>query len=759
MTRRKKAWLYFFLIVFSLIVLIILLGPPLLEQYLRKQLQKELALNLDAIVTIQNLDIKWFSGEIVVENLLITGKGNFANEKMLSIESFSLRIAENKGFNLASIKLEELLVRNAKIFIITDEQGNKNWVNSQQPGVSSENNSEFSIHKISLENIGIYIEDRQQKIRYSISNCSFNMLTASNSNNVTTIDYNLSAASIHFENTTGNNHIESIILKAHHIRDSISQTITGDLNIAGMQSDVEIQFSNDLSEYMFHLKTHDIPVHDLAIVLAGTNTDISHLGFSGKCQAELRLTKKPSQQEIPDVLLNITADNVLINNKLNGNCISAFCSINHKYETIDGLFCCSKNDSINIASATNRLWFSANTQAGKPEWGSYNASGSFDLDCLNSVFTATHNVFGGSLSGANSGKNQCNIHASAVELHRTTGGNTYSIKNGSFSLSPNREAYHFILTKNASQLAAFNLEITPANIARLIPGNLKTSLNVSKLTIETPSGTNSLGMISPSSEGPIHFGLPYLQSYSIEICIGADSLFYGGAVFSPVSIQYAAASKNLWLQILSKYNNNSFFDAELSIQHSADSVDLIACKANFEHNAADPGTIQGNVSGKINLHASLNDSLKLIEHSMNGSIYIASDSMLIHKRILSGPLRMIRPLIESDYLHVADAVIDCKIRNSQFLINEAKSIVNKWNIQTTGRYEALGEVHMISLLQVKPSKLNYIERNIIKNALKGQSVDYNEIFKRKHLVLQIHTTGNANSLKHKLHIIDRTKRR
>ncbi|HPG73967.1 MAG TPA: hypothetical protein PLM49_06725, partial [Bacteroidales bacterium] len=421
MTRRKKAWLYFFLIVFSLIVLIILLGPPLLEQYLRKQLQKELALNLDAIVTIQNLDIKWFSGEIVVENLLITGKGNFANEKMLSIERFSLRIAENKGFNLASIKLEELLVRNAKIFIITDEQGNKNWVNSQQPGVRNENNSEFSIHKISLENIGIYIEDRQQKIRYSISNCSFNMLTASDSNNVTTSNYNLSAASIHFENSTGNKHVESIIFKAHHIRDSISQTITGDLNIAGMQSDVEIQFSNDLSEYMFHLKTHDIPVHDLAIVLAGTNTDISHLDFSGKCQVEFKLTKKSSQQEIPDVLLNVIANNILISNKLNNNYISAFCSIHHKYETIEGLFCCSKNDSLNIATATNRLWFSAYTQAGKPEWSRYNASGSFELNCMNSVFTATHNVFGGSLSGKNSGKNQCNIHASAVELHRTAG--------------------------------------------------------------------------------------------------------------------------------------------------------------------------------------------------------------------------------------------------------------------------------------------------------------------------------------------------
>jgi hypothetical protein len=166
------------------------------EYYLRKSLEKEFNKSLNAVVTIGNVDMKFLSGQIVIEDFVLVGKNEFSKDTIISCGSI---IAEPGEFDskTSTLKFKRLIADNLTVKTVIDESGNTNWDNLiiEQDSSSSENEEQTKLflEKLIITDGLLEYEDRTNQTFYSLRDIDLVMSFADDSAHFAA-DYKFSAA-------------------------------------------------------------------------------------------------------------------------------------------------------------------------------------------------------------------------------------------------------------------------------------------------------------------------------------------------------------------------------------------------------------------------------------------------------------------------------------------------------------------------------------------------------------------------------------
>jgi hypothetical protein len=186
-----------------------------LEYYLRKSLEQEFNKSLNAIVTIGNVDMKFLSGQIVIEDFVLVGKNEFSKDTLISCGSI---IAEPGEFDskTSTLNFKRLIADNLTIKTVIVESGKSNWDNLIVEQDSSNNESaeqtKLFLEKLIITDGLLEYEDRTNKTFFSLRDIDLVMSFTDDSTN-STADFNFNAAffkdSVNFVNLKSSGNLKN----------------------------------------------------------------------------------------------------------------------------------------------------------------------------------------------------------------------------------------------------------------------------------------------------------------------------------------------------------------------------------------------------------------------------------------------------------------------------------------------------------------------------------------------------------------------
>lgn len=166
------------------------------EYYLRKSLETEFNKSLNAVVSIGNVDMKFLSGQIVIEDFVIVGKNEFAKDTLISCGSI---IAEPGAFDskTSTLNFKRLVADNLTIKTIISESGSSNWDNlivDQDTSISEgEEQTKMFLEKLVITDGLLEYEDRNKEMFYSLENIDL-VMNFSEDSAASSADYNFHAS-------------------------------------------------------------------------------------------------------------------------------------------------------------------------------------------------------------------------------------------------------------------------------------------------------------------------------------------------------------------------------------------------------------------------------------------------------------------------------------------------------------------------------------------------------------------------------------
>ncbi|MDD3687784.1 MAG: hypothetical protein PHE56_13595 [Bacteroidales bacterium] len=193
---KLKRWHKIILISIAVITVILISFNMWFEYYLRKSLEKEFNKSLNAVVTIGNVDMKFLSGQIVIEDFVLVGKNEFSNDTIISCGSI---IAEPGEFDskTSTLNFKRLIADNLAVKTVIAESGNTNWDNliieQDSSSTDQEEQMKLFLEKLIITDGFLEYEDRSNHTSYSLRDIDL-VVSFDDDSTFSTADYKFSAA-------------------------------------------------------------------------------------------------------------------------------------------------------------------------------------------------------------------------------------------------------------------------------------------------------------------------------------------------------------------------------------------------------------------------------------------------------------------------------------------------------------------------------------------------------------------------------------
>ena len=174
----KKVLLSIVIIVFILIAAIIIL-PIAFKGPLLKKVKTAINNNVNAKVEFTDFNLNlWRSfpnAMLELEGLTVTGKGEFENDTLVSMESLSTDVSLSDLFKGDSYIIQSLRLNNAHIHLLSTKEGKVNWDIAKESTTTevtdeSESNMAISLQNIEVRNLSLTYTDEASAMMLGLLN-------------------------------------------------------------------------------------------------------------------------------------------------------------------------------------------------------------------------------------------------------------------------------------------------------------------------------------------------------------------------------------------------------------------------------------------------------------------------------------------------------------------------------------------------------------------------------------------------------------
>ena len=180
----KKAVIIIGVVVVVLLATMIAVPLIFKDQIYKKALEKANEM-VDAKVELDGVNLSLFKSFPKVyaelDGLRIIGKGDFANDTLVSVGSVATTVNLSSLWHLdKGIDVNEIIVNNPKVALKVNKAGKSNWditTPSEQPATTDTTASEMQLNldKISVHNLALSYTDESTPMFFSMENGEFNL--------------------------------------------------------------------------------------------------------------------------------------------------------------------------------------------------------------------------------------------------------------------------------------------------------------------------------------------------------------------------------------------------------------------------------------------------------------------------------------------------------------------------------------------------------------------------------------------------------
>ncbi|MCK9255920.1 MAG: hypothetical protein M0P36_09060 [Bacteroidales bacterium] len=310
------------LIILGFLFAVFLFLKIFLNIYLRKSLEEELNKILNAEVKIEKLDLKLFSAQLRIYNILIIGQGEFKNDTLINCEKLILDL-ENFDKKTNTIVFGNVLLDNLTIKNISSENHNLCWDNILNKKELEKNKADENIQdpkislfvrKFILTDAIVEIIDRSTNEKQSLSDIQ---LIVNFNSNLEEIKANFDFECLYNSELTNKINCKA---KGDFLNSENDLSAKTDLNFNDFPMNLQFSMNTDSlknSKLLFSL------ISDLSKINSNINK------YKGEISLELEAEGNLKNFNISNFNYSFLADSVIIQNKNSSD--SVFVNFSHDF--------------------------------------------------------------------------------------------------------------------------------------------------------------------------------------------------------------------------------------------------------------------------------------------------------------------------------------------------------------------------------------------------------------------------------------------
>lgn len=251
--KKKQVWkkvLKWFAVIFLFIFILLFTLPFFFKGKINELIKKELSKQIIAKVDYKDVNISLLRSfpdlNASIQDLVISGVGDFEGKKLLSIKEFSIDIDIMSLLSKDKIyKIHEFSLKQPEINVLINPDGKANYDIFKEDKTDDKSESEF---KLDLE-------------EYSIENgrINYNDLQTLNTINIVGLNHRGS----------GNFSSKVFLLKTKTLIDSVSYASAGISMLKNAKIDCDLNLNSDLGKMTFEIMENKLKINDLVLQSKG----------------------------------------------------------------------------------------------------------------------------------------------------------------------------------------------------------------------------------------------------------------------------------------------------------------------------------------------------------------------------------------------------------------------------------------------------------------------------------------------------------
>lgn len=706
MASKRKVRRVIVIILLSIVfvaAILLLTVPVIAEKKIQKAIIEQLESTLYVRVNIEDIDLKWRKGELIVTNLQITGMDEFSDEMLMQIDELSLKLDDSAKPSFAKIQLDEVFVHGVSINMHITETGKTGWrprTDSIQNDVDEMDESDFPdivAKAFNLQDIDIHFLDERSDFMTDVKNLSMTVIKESTQNWTYTakLDAIYAAIGYHFR-TSPQFTAEGTI----YVRDTAIE-VFGTQWINQLQTEFTANVNKqqpELSQYSFSIPQCDYREF-LSVAHPILDTESEKFEATGTVGAMFSMQGDLSYLHLPAVDCEMLFEEAELTNLENDSSIYINASASFNYHPDKGISGMNMSKYAEIRMGNQMLNLNLQTiQKNGSTYYTSNANGSLNFNDLNAIINSSKYHFSGDVFAKGDVSGYADTTLVAIDADCKLNINKARITNNLTGTD---------LTLDIQ--AAWKDEIMSANIGFTRSSGITYTHQIKLLglaetaylghtaTLEMKSFLPRLSLTFPDKDkipSDVNFAMdsaweaninrlyPKLLEVNWEVVV--DSLNINQKLIEDVSFTFIADSAHVELHEFQLNHNEALVEFSAELQPVTEGIHQLHITHSINRLNLKDGEnsdVLGIITADADVSIELLNNGMIHENGINGYVWIIPEDMFVHQDNLSALFKKDFTISDAKYIPVKSDTLRIDFVNSDieilpFTVHSGKSYIS-----------------------------------------------------------------------------------